>query len=156
MKGASPQAGLAPFSSSGAAGRRGAQTNRVGGLMRIVRRLLWLAVFVAVLVGGWMFAHANAVEVRFDYLFGQLEAVREWMLVLASFGLGAVAGVAFCLLEMARLGLLARRYRKLLGRLEAELHGLRSLPLRTGSPAGAGAEPEPPEGTSAGRPGRGS
>ena len=127
-----------------------------GGLMRIVRRLLWLAVFVTVLVGGWKFALANAVEVRFDYLFGQLEAVREWMLVLVSFGLGAVAGVAFCLLEMARLGMLSRRYRKLLGRLEAELQSLRSLPLRPGSPAGAGVEPEPAEGTSAGRPGRGS
>jgi uncharacterized membrane protein YciS (DUF1049 family) len=124
--------------------------------MRIVRRLLWLAVFVAVLVGGWKFAHANADEVRFDYLLGQLEAVKVWVLVLVSFGFGAVAGVALCLLEMVRLGMLSRRYRKLLGRLEAELHGLRSLPLRPGSSAGAGVEPEPPEGMSAGRPGRGS
>jgi uncharacterized membrane protein YciS (DUF1049 family) len=124
--------------------------------MLIVRRLLWLAAFVAVLVGGWKFAHANAGEIPFDYLVGQLEAVRVWVLVLFSFGLGAALGVALCLIEMARLGLLSRRYRKALGRLEAEVHGLRSLPLGPGSPGGAGAAPGPPESAAAGRPGRGS
>ncbi len=121
--------------------------------MVIARRVLGLAVFVAVLVAGWKFAHANGAEVRFDYLIGQVEQVRVWVLVVASVGLGAAGGIALCFVEMTRLGLLSRRYRKALGRLEAELHGLRSLPLAPVDPAGAGSEPEA---AGSGRPGRGS
>ena len=121
--------------------------------MVIVRRLLWLALFVVVLVAGWKFANANADEVRLDYLVGQWSGLTLWVLVVATFALGAAAGVAVCLIEMARLGLLARRYRKALGRLEAELQGLRSLPLGS-DPAGApGPAPDAP--TTPGRPGRG-
>lgn len=97
--------------------------------MGMVRRLALLAAFVAVLVVGWKFAAANADEVHVDYLLGTFSGVRVWVLVVATFVLGALAGIAVCLVEMARLGLLSRRYRKAIGRLEAELHGLRTLPL---------------------------
>jgi uncharacterized membrane protein YciS (DUF1049 family) len=122
--------------------------------MVIVRRLLWLAFVVAVLVIGWRFAAANADEIHLDYLFGRFENVKVWVLVVSIFGLGALAGVAVCLIELARLGLLSRRYRKALGRLEAELHGLRSLPL---GPEGSNASPvsrESADIAAAGRPGR--
>jgi uncharacterized membrane protein YciS (DUF1049 family) len=120
--------------------------------MVIVRRLLLLAVFIAVLVLGWQLADANADVVRVDYLLGQFEAVKVWVLVAGTFAVGALVGVAVCAIELARLGLLSRRYRKALSRLEAELHGLRSLPLAPGGGARLGAEP--PESTAAGRPGR--
>jgi len=120
--------------------------------MRIVRRLLWLVFFAALLIGGWKFAAGNAQEVRLDYLAGQLEGVKVWVLVGATFLLGAVAGVALCLIEMARLGLLSRRYRKALGRLEAELHSLRSLPL--GPDPSTRVTADPAEVAAAGRPGR--
>lgn len=124
--------------------------------MVIARRLLGLAVLVALLVGGWKFAHANATEVPFDYLFGQIGAVRVWALTVASFGLGAAVAGAACLVELTRLGLLSRRYRKALGRMEAEVHGLRALPLGSAPPGVGDAEPERPGLTAAGRPGRGS
>lgn len=97
--------------------------------MIVARRLLLLAIFVGLLVGGWKFAHANAGEVRFDYLLGQLEAVRVWELSVACFLLGALVAAVVCAIEMARLRMLSRQYRRELGRLEAELHGLRALPL---------------------------
>lgn len=115
--------------------------------MVIVRRLAGLAVFVLVLVLGWKFADANALEVRLDYLVGSFENVKVWVLVLSTFAAGVVAGVVLCFVEMARLGLLSRRYRKAIGRLEAELHGLRSLPL---SPDG-GATARRPDGAEPGR-----
>ncbi len=124
--------------------------------MVIARRLLGLAVLVALLVGGWKFAHANGTEVPFDYLIGQIGAVRVWALAVASFGLGAAVTGAVCLVELTRLGLLSRRYRKALGRLEAEVQGLRALPLGSASPRAADAEPESSGLTAAGRPGRGS
>ena len=112
--------------------------------MVIARRLAGLALFVLVLVLGWKFAAANAGEVRLDYLLGSFEGVKVWVLVVVTFAAGALAGVVVCFVEMARLGLLSRRYRKAIGRLEAELHGLRSLPL---SPDGGstGRRPEAAE-----------
>lgn len=110
--------------------------------MVIARRLVWLALFVAVLVIGWKFAAANADEVHVDYLVGTLAGVRLWLLVIVTFALGAVSGVVLCLVEMARLGLLSRRYRKALGRLEAELHGLRTLPLSPDAASQRDAGPE--------------
>ena len=113
--------------------------------MVIVRRVLSLAVFVTVLVLGWKFAAANADEVRLDFLLGSFPAVKVWVLVAAVFTAGALTGVVVCFVEMTRLGLLSRRYRKAIARLEAELHGLRSLPLSPDGGATArradGAEP---------------
>jgi uncharacterized membrane protein YciS (DUF1049 family) len=123
--------------------------------MLIVRRLFWLAVFVAALVIGWRFAHANGVEVPLDYLAGRVEGVRLWLLLLLTFGLGAAVAVALCLVEMARLGLLSRRYRKALGRLEAEVQSLRSLPLGGAPSDAAPSGLEPAEHKAAGRTGRG-
>lgn len=122
--------------------------------MVIARRLLWLALFGVVLVAGWKFAAANAEPVALDYLIGRVEDVRVWVLVVATFAVGAAAGMVVCVVEMTRLGLLSRRYRRALRRLEAELHGLRSLPLAGDAPAGSPSATEPTE-RAVGRPGRG-
>ncbi|MCC6641672.1 MAG: LapA family protein [Deltaproteobacteria bacterium] len=124
--------------------------------MIIARRALWLTLFVLLLVGGWKLAHANADAVRFDYLLGQVEGLRVWELVGASVAVGALIGVAGCLVEMVRLRMLSRQYRRQLVRLEAEVHGLRALPLGSPAEREGGAPGASGGGALAGRPGRGS
>jgi uncharacterized integral membrane protein len=105
--------------------------------MRVLRRLLALVVFVAALVIGWRFAAVNLEPVRIDYLLGVREAVPLWGALVGAFGLGfALAGVVG-LYQMARLSLLARRWRKVAQGLEGELHELRNLPLASPSERGA-------------------
>jgi uncharacterized integral membrane protein len=103
--------------------------------MRTLRRLLVLAVFVALLVLGWRFAAANLEPVRVHYLAGVVEAAPLWAALLVAFAIGfALAGLAG-LYQMARLSLTSRRWRKVARGLEAELHQLRNLPLAASEPA---------------------
>ena len=101
-----------------------------------LRRLVWIAFFVATLVFGWSFAHRNAGPVHVDYLFGALEEP-GWVVELATFLLGAVVAALLMGLHAARLALAARRYRKLANGLEEELHQLRNLPLAAPDEANA-------------------
>jgi len=114
--------------------------------MRILRRLLGAAVFVAFLIGGWKFAAANQQLVPVHLLAHQVDEVRLWLVVVASFGAGALVTLLLCSFELVRKGLLARRYRKALRSLESELHGLRSLPLA----AESGRPEDGPEGAERG------
>jgi len=113
--------------------------------MRILRRLLLLAVFVAVLVLGWRFASLNDETVTVHYLLGEWPAAPVWALILAAFGAGALVAGVLSLFEVARKGLVARRYRKTAEDLESEIHQMRNLPLA--GPAG-GEEEGAPAGTS--------
>lgn len=97
--------------------------------MQVVRRLLGIAFFVGVLLLGWDFAaeHSETVTIRIPFVPG-LE-VTLWAALLAAFGLGvALTGIA-AMLRATRQGLVARRYRKMIRDLEAEIHQLRNLPL---------------------------
>ena len=103
--------------------------------MRLARRLIGLALFAAALVGGWRFAAENSVPVTVSYLAGEIGGVPLWAVLLVAFGAGmAVTGVV-ALLQLARLGLVSRRYRKTAHGLEAEVHQLRNLPLSDDSEA---------------------
>jgi len=93
-----------------------------------LRRLVGIALFVAVLVFGWTFANRNAASVQIDYLIGTLDEP-GWVIVLLAVALGAVAAALALGLQVARLALTARRYRKLVSGLEEEVHQLRNLPL---------------------------
>jgi uncharacterized integral membrane protein len=93
-----------------------------------LRRLVWIAFFVAMLVFGWTFAHRNAEPLHVDYLIGTL-AAPGWMVEVAAFLLGGLAASLLFGFNAARLGLAARRYRKIASGLEEELHQLRNLPL---------------------------
>jgi uncharacterized integral membrane protein len=93
-----------------------------------LRRLVVLALFVLLLVGGWRFASRNAEPVHVDYLIGTL-VQPGWAVLLAAFVLGAAATALAMSLHAARLALTARRYRKLAVGLEEEVHQLRNLPL---------------------------
>lgn len=97
--------------------------------MRVVRRMLWVSLVVALLLLGWRFASHNAVAVSINLVVAQLPETPLWIGLVAAFGVGAaVAGLA-ALYEITKLSLLARRYRKTVVRLESEIHELRNLPL---------------------------
>jgi uncharacterized integral membrane protein len=119
--------------------------------MKLMRRLLGAAVFVAILVFGWRFAadHSGPVQVKLPGLAG-IE-VTLWMALLAAFGLGAVIVTVIASLRIARLQLVSRRYRKVIRDLEAEVHQLRNLPLAEETAAPAKLTAEAGEATSAGR-----
>ncbi len=123
--------------------------------MHIVRRLLLLALLGAVVWAGVQFVRTNESPVTVDLLLTQISGVALWLTLLVAFGLGAVLAAALCLFEVARYGMVARRYRKTAARLESEIHQLRNLPLADegGVPEIAG-EPSvvaPPGGPAASR-----
>jgi uncharacterized membrane protein YciS (DUF1049 family) len=95
----------------------------------ILRRIVMLAVFVAVLVLGWRFAGDNSTLVVVNYIAGQFEGVALWLVMVVSFGLGACLVGLYSAFGRARAGLITRRYRKTVAGLEAEVHQLRNLPL---------------------------
>ena len=97
--------------------------------MRIIRRLVLLALFLGILVLGWSFASRNAEPVAVNYVAGELAAVPLWAVILVSFSLGAVAAGVMSMFELAKQGLVARRYRKTAEGLESEIHQMRNLPL---------------------------
>ena len=97
--------------------------------MRVARRVLAVAAFVGLLVGGWVFAARHPQAVAIDYFLGRTGEVPLWIALLAAAALGGalVGGALFY--QMLRLAMLARRYRRAVQRLELELHELRNLPL---------------------------
>jgi uncharacterized integral membrane protein len=97
--------------------------------MRNLRRLLVLAALAAVLWVGWRFAGSNSGPVSVDYLFGRAEDVSLWLALVVAFALGALVSGTLGVYQVAKLGLLARRYRKAASGLESEIHQLRNLPL---------------------------
>jgi len=103
--------------------------------MQWVRRVLALTIFVGVLIGGWRFAAENATPVRVHYLLGVVDAVKLWQVLLAVFACGFVLPSSAVIYLALKNRLVARRYRKALGGLEAEIHQLRNLPLAPETPA---------------------
>jgi|GEM_PF-1124396 len=102
--------------------------------MRLSRWLGGSALFVGALVFGWRFRTSNETQVPVDFLVGALPPTPVWKILCASFLLGAVVATLACVFQLARLSLTARRYRRALGQLEAELHELRTLPLQPPGP----------------------
>ncbi|HME72954.1 MAG TPA: LapA family protein [Myxococcota bacterium] len=109
--------------------------------MRLSRWLGGSALFVGALVFGWRFRASNETLVPVDFLVGVLPPIPIWKILCATFLLGAAAATLVCLFQLVRLSLTARRYRKALGQLEAEIHELRTLPLRTPGAPDVSAEP---------------
>jgi len=97
--------------------------------MQVVRRLLRVALFVAVLLLGWNFAaeHSSAVTIQLPFTTGF--DVTLWAALLAVFGMGVALTGSVAMLRATRQGLVAHRYRKMIRDLEAEIHQLRNLPL---------------------------
>jgi len=109
--------------------------------MRWVRRWIGVALIAAFMIGGWSLKAENADSVDVDFLFGEIK-VELWQALLAAFAAGfALAGLGW-LWAGLRSRMVERRYRKLVGGLEAEVHQLRNLPLAAAS------EPPPQVGPS--------
>jgi len=102
--------------------------------MRTARRMLVIAVFVALLIAGWRFASDNSELVTVHYIAGQFEGVSIWLALLCAFAAGAVVVGLLGMVGAAKLRLEARRYRKAVRGLEAEVHQLRNLPLTAEEP----------------------
>ena len=102
--------------------------------MRVLRRALALAAFVGLLVAGWRFAADHPDPVRIHYLVGETEALALWVALLGAFAAGGVVVGAVAAFQLARLSMLARRWRKVAARLEREVHELRTLPLAPDAP----------------------
>ena len=93
------------------------------------RRTLPMLLGAGLVYLGYRLAAANALLIEVDFLTGRIEALALWKALLGAFAIGAGSVGAFALLQMARAGLLIRRYRKKLLDLEIEVHQLRNLPL---------------------------
>jgi len=106
--------------------------------MRLLLRLLWMALFVGVLVLGWRFAGANGETVRIALPIGEIAPVPLWQALLVAFAAGAAAAALIGLYQVTKLHLVSRRYRKTVRGLEAEVHQLRTLPLSGEEPLSAG------------------
>jgi uncharacterized membrane protein YciS (DUF1049 family) len=96
---------------------------------QLLLALLGAAIFVAALILGWRFGAANTALVEVDLLAVRLSDVTVWKLVVTSFALGAVVVALGSGFFGLRGWVLKRRYRKVIRRLESEIHQLRSLPL---------------------------
>ena len=97
--------------------------------MRLARRLLAIAGLAGLPVAGWQFAANNAQPVSVHYPGGEFAGRALWVVLLVAFGSGAVLSALVAVVRGARIRLVSRRYRKLVGSLQAEVHQLRSLPL---------------------------
>jgi len=121
--------------------------------MNWVRRILGIAALTALLVGGWIFAAQNGAPVRVHYVVGEFTEVALWKALVASFGAGAALVGLVSFFFAMRHGLVVRRYRRLLGGLESEVHQLRNLPLAPDpdTPGGSRAGLAAPSGGETGR-----
>jgi len=99
-----------------------------------VRRLLAAALFVAALVVGWRFAGENSTPVTVRYLIGEWVEVSLWVVLLGAFAGGMAFAGMVGLYHVAKLKLVARRYRKSASHLEAEVQRLRNHPLAVDEP----------------------
>ena len=113
--------------------------------MRIVRRLVLLALFVGILVLGWSFASRNAEPVTVSYVLGEVPSVPLWAVILASFVAGAAVAGVLSMFELTKQSLVARRYRKTAEGLESEIHQMRNLPLVADDSGEAGEAAVPSE-----------
>ena len=103
--------------------------------MRWIRRLFFLLLLLGAIFGSNRFIAQNADPVRVDYLAGAFDAVPLWLVIVAAIAGGAALVAALALYQLSKQGLVTRRYRKTVKKLEAEVHELRSLPLSPEEPA---------------------
>lgn len=103
--------------------------------MKLLRRLLWVALFAGAVYVLQRFSSANEAPATIDLLLRAPLEIALWIALLVAFAAGAVCAGLLCFYELAKQGLIARRYRKQVDQLEAEVHQLRTLPLGEGKGA---------------------
>lgn len=93
-----------------------------------IRRLVPMIVGAGLLYLAYLLVTANAEPVSVDFLVGRI-VLTTWQALGLSFFVGALLVSLYTLYQMARGGLVRRRYQKELAGLETEVHQLRNLPL---------------------------
>jgi len=100
--------------------------------MALLRRSLWIALFVLAAWGGARFSNENGEPVSIYYWIGTLHGIPLWIALVASFASGLGVAIAAFAGRLARASLAQRRYRKTVAALESEVHELRNLPVEVG------------------------
>jgi uncharacterized membrane protein YciS (DUF1049 family) len=99
------------------------------------RLLAWtiaIGLFIGLLWTGWSFRAGNAAPITLDLIWIRVPDVELWRVILVSIAMGAILAGTILGLAWMRVRLLNHRYRRAIGRLESELHEMRSLPLSKG------------------------
>lgn len=105
--------------------------------MKFVWTLLAMGLFVGALTLGWNFRALNEALIDIDLIWIQLVGIELWRVLLAALALGAGLILLPLMLLWLRTKMVSNRYRKLVRKLEKEVHELRSLPLVGSDPNGA-------------------
>ncbi len=100
-----------------------------------IRRLVPMVVGAGLLYLAYLLTTANSDPVEVDFLLGRTE-LASWQVLGLSFFAGAGLVGLYTLYQLARGGLVLRRYRRELAGLETEVHQLRNLPLAPEESAG--------------------
>ncbi len=103
------------------------------------RVLLWLSVlaaFFGALWMGWTFRARNSLEFDLDLIWFRIPNVEIWWVLMLAIGGGALVAALIVGFAWLRARLMVRQYRSMVGRLEKEVHQLRSLPLIGSEPNG--------------------
>lgn len=107
----------------------------------MLRRACFAAVVIVLIVVVRLFPDQNQTLVDIDLLLTQIEGVRLWLALAATFVLGGLLAGLFSCLLLIRSSLVGRRYRSAIADLEAEVHHLRNLPLASAGHLIAGDDP---------------
>ncbi len=97
--------------------------------MTVIRRLLSVGLFVALLASGWSFAAGNDQTVAVDYLFGTTEALPVWLVVGGAWTLGVGLSGVYLGLALLKDRVEIRRLHRAIRGLEGELRDFRNKPI---------------------------
>ncbi len=100
-----------------------------------MRGVLGTAAAIALAAYAAFFVAWNGDHIRIHLLFARFDGIPLWGVVLAAFALGSALVGAVAGWSLLRLRLQLRGQRREVGRLEQEVHGLRTLPLAEGDAA---------------------
>jgi uncharacterized membrane protein YciS (DUF1049 family) len=104
--------------------------------------MFWLVLigfFVVTLWMGWTFRANNSVAVDLELIWIRIPDVELWRVLLIAMAAGASFSALPIGFAWLRQRLLSHRYRRIIKRLESELHEMRSLPLAGHSSGAIGA-----------------
>ena len=97
--------------------------------MKWLKRGVLLLVLLAIWFIGWQFVDAHATQVQLHFWAGRSVDLWLWQALLAAAAAGGVSVGLPLVFLLIRSRLEGRYYRKQVGRLKDEVHGLRNLPL---------------------------
>ncbi len=105
-------------------------------MKRLVLWLSGLVAFFGALWIGWTFRARNSLEFDLDLIWLRLPNLEIWWGLMLAIGGGALIATLIVGFAWLRARLMVRQYRSMVGRLEKEVHQLRSLPLIGSEPTG--------------------